>query len=553
MASPPAVTSGAGIRALLRQTPRAVQVSVGALAVMQTVAACTFAIALAQVLSRLVLVGVLPVAWLVTALVCLLARCTVAYGMRLLCQGYAADVVHRSRQDLTESVLQMGTVALSRHRSGDIAVLDTELVRLYPVYARYLPASALCVTAAVLVPPVIAVLDLATGLIVLFALPAAVFFLFLAGTVTAAAVEEQWRSHLLLGARLVDIVRNIVTIDAFGRTSRYRAVFAATTSRHAKVSGRVLRAAFLNSFVLEAAAILSTALAAVWIGVRLFGGTAELAPTMAALILVGEVFLPLRALGTERHVALDAVPVHEHLTRLTRLPPIRSGHTSVPAVDTVELAGCGALLESQGSLTAASTGVVSGVLTKGRPTALLGASGAGKSTLLMALAGHGDYVGSLKVGSVERADLDLRAWRAAVTYVPQQPRIVPGTVWENLRVAAPAAPARTLEQAMTLTGLDRVVAGLPAGADTWIGAGGVSLSGGETARLGLARALVGAAPVVLLDEVTAHLDEATAEDLLAVVQTVFADRVVVLATHLDRPPGWTDLRITHPSPVEVAP
>lgn len=550
MASDTAGSSGAGVRDLVRHVPRRVLVIVGILAVLQIGAACAFAIALARVLSRLVLSGDLLSAWMVGALACLLARCAVAYAMRQVCQAYAADVVHQARHSLTESVLKMGTIALSRFRSGDIAVLDTDLVRLYPVYARYLPTSVLCVTAAVIVPPVIAILDLATGLIVLFALPASVFFLFLAGTVTAAAVDEQWRSHVLLGSRLVDIVRNIDTIDSFGKVPQYRAVFATTASRHAKVSGKVLRAAFLNSFVLEAAAILSTALAAVWIGVRLFGGTAELAPTMAALILVGEIFLPLRALGAERHVALDAVPVHAELTRMTRVPLIRSGEIPVPPVEVLQLQECGAVLEGPGPASD-GPGMVSGVLRKGQPTALLGPSGAGKSTLLMALAGHGDYFGSMRVGSVERAELDLGDWRAAVGYVPQQPRIVPGTVWDNLRVALPTASARTLEKAMAETGLDRVVAALPSGADTRIGPGGVALSGGEMARLALTRALLHPASVVLLDEVTAHLDEATASALLAVVETGFADRVVVLATHLRTPPGWAELNIASKTPVGV--
>ena len=96
-----------------------------------------------------------------------------------------------------------------------------------------------------------------------------------------------------------------------------------------------------------------------------------------------------------------------------------------------------------------------------------------------------------------------------------------------------------------------MAAGLPSGSQTRIGDGGVRLSGGEIARLALARVLLGDARVVLLDEVTAHLDEATAASLTVVIENCLSDRIVLLATHLDTP-DWSELRLSVRPPVQVA-
>ena len=535
------------MQGLLRALPSATTAIVAVLELGQLIAACGFAITLASALTGLVLEHTLHQPDVLAATGFAAARGLFIWLGRAWCDRLAAERLRTARDRLTETVLDLGAIALSRTKASDLAALDAELFRLLPLYNGYLPAVVRTVAASLLIPPVVLWLDLTTGLLVVLTLPLTVLFLALVGSATAEAVARQWTSHLRLGSRLVDITRNLGVIDGHGATAVYRKVFDDSAQQHARVTTKVLRSAFMNAFVLEVAAILSTALAAVWIGARLVGGTAALAPTMAALILLGEVFTPLRTLGAQRHAAMDAVPVLEQLHRLTQLQEIRRGSRPLPRVRCLELRDCCAELGPSSTGLALATGR----LEVGAPSVLRGPSGSGKSTLLLAIAGHADYRGELVVDGIARQELDLAEWRSVVAYLPQRPRIVPGSLADNVRLNRPDADVHQVDEALRKVGLDEVAAGLPSGSQTRIGDGGVRLSGGEIARLALARVLLGDARVVLLDEVTAHLDEATAASLTVVIENCLSDRIVLLATHLDTP-DWSELRLSVRPPVQVA-
>jgi ATP-binding cassette subfamily C protein CydCD len=101
-----------------------------------------------------------------------------------------------------------------------------------------------------------------------------------------------------------------------------------------------------------------------------------------------------------------------------------------------------------------------------------------------------------------------------------------------------------MRDALVATGLGGLLAGLPDGLDTPVGAAGTSLSGGERRRLAAARALLADRDVVLLDEPTAHLDAPTAGALVRDLRTALAGRVVVCVTHDDlEEPGDTVVRL----------
>ncbi len=175
-------------------------------------------------------------------------------------------------------------------------------------------------------------------------------------------------------------------------------------------------------------------------------------------------------------------------------------------------------------------------LPPGSTLAITGANGCGKSTMLAVLARHLDpAAGRYEVDGVDVRELDLEALRALFAVVDDEPHVFASSVRENLRLARPGASDGEVDAALAAAGLSAWRRGLADGLDTRLGAGGTGVSGGERARLGIARALLSGRPVLLLDEPVAHLDHPTAESVLRDLFAASAGRTVVVVSH--RPEG----------------
>ncbi len=164
--------------------------------------------------------------------------------------------------------------------------------------------------------------------------------------------------------------------------------------------------------------------------------------------------------------------------------------------------------------------------------ALVGPSGCGKSTLLSVLLGLlRPERGSVRVGGIELAELDLDAWRARLAWVPQRPHLFNASIAENVRLGRREASDEEVWAAIADAGLADVVASLPEGLDTILGDRGAGLSAGERQRLALARAFLRDAPLLLLDEPTAGLDGHTEREIVRSIRRLARGRTVVLVAH----------------------
>jgi thiol reductant ABC exporter CydC subunit len=168
----------------------------------------------------------------------------------------------------------------------------------------------------------------------------------------------------------------------------------------------------------------------------------------------------------------------------------------------------------------------------GERVALTGESGSGKSTLVLALSGLlPAAAGVIRLGDVDVTTLTERERQQSVLLVPSAPHLFGGTVAANLRAAAVDASDRDLGRALEAVGLGAWLAGLPDGLESRLGEGGVTASGGERQRIGLARAYLSRAQLVLLDEPASHLPESDAIQALSAVLRAVPGRSAVLVSH----------------------
>lgn len=169
---------------------------------------------------------------------------------------------------------------------------------------------------------------------------------------------------------------------------------------------------------------------------------------------------------------------------------------------------------------------------RGARVALVGPSGAGKSTTLALIERFYDPTsGAVLLGGDDVRTLDRGALRAQLGYVEQDAPTLAGTIGENLRLASPEASDADCERVLRAVNLGEVLERSPLGVDAPVGESGVMLSGGERQRLAIARALLAAPPILLLDESTSSLDGLNEQRMRDAIDAVAAGRTLVVIAH----------------------
>jgi ATP-binding cassette subfamily C protein CydD len=163
---------------------------------------------------------------------------------------------------------------------------------------------------------------------------------------------------------------------------------------------------------------------------------------------------------------------------------------------------------------------------------LTGPSGSGKSSVIELLLGFvRPTEGRILVNGHDIADIVPEALTRLTAWIGQKPTLFAGTIRENIAFARPEATQAEIDEAARLARISDFADALPHGLDTVIGEGGFGLSGGQAQRVAIGRAFLKNAPLLLLDEPTAHLDPATEADVLSSLKRLALGRTVVMASH----------------------
>lgn len=332
-------------------------------------------------------------------------------------------------------------------------------------------------------------------------------------------------------ADIVDTVQGLRELTVFGAMDRQRAHLAARTRQLGRAQRDNAARAGLETALIDA--LLAVAGVGGLLVVADGVGTGRLDPALApiAVVLAGTVLGPAAqaALLFKQAGVLRAAA--DRIDTLLRAPaPVTAPTAPLPAPAGGEVA-----FDDVHFGYLPGRPVLSGVsftIRPGETVALVGASGVGKSTCVHLLLRYADpTAGRITVGGVDLRNLTDTDLRRTVTVVPQDVHLFPGSIADNIRLGRPDATGTDLRRAADTAQVSAFADELPSGLETPVGERGGALSGGQRARVAVARALLTEAPILVLDEAVANLDARTERDLAEALDAARAGRTTLVIAH----------------------
>jgi thiol reductant ABC exporter CydD subunit/thiol reductant ABC exporter CydC subunit len=448
-------------------------------------------------------------------------RAVAGWASRTVAARAAAGAKEELRGRLLATAVDNGPEWTAEHHPAAVTALATTgLDALDDYFTRFLPALVGALVTVPLVGLVVLLADWRSAVLIAVTVPLIPLFAALIGRFTQDRTRAAADAGARLAAHLLELLRALPVLTAFGRAAAQERVVGDLSERHRRATGTTLRVAFASAFALDLIATLSVALVAVDVGLRLLAADLGFGTALLVLILAPECYLPLRAVGAAYHASEDGLEAVRRVATVVGAEgrPVPEGVRPDCLRHQLDITGLRVRRRDRDAPDGLTTHVEAGRITR-----LDSPSGAGKSTTFAVLLGFTRPTGgTVTVDGVDLSTLDTEHWRRQVAWLPQQPRFAAATVIEELRLAVSDTHPPSERDLAELAGhlLHRPVD---------------ELSSGERQRVALARALLRlrhGSWLLLADEPTAHLDHATAARVTTAIETAAdAGAAVLLATH----------------------
>ncbi|GAA3359016.1 ABC transporter ATP-binding protein [Saccharopolyspora gregorii] len=506
--------------------------------------------------------GILPrnpgvVLWLALA-VALVA--VLEAGMSLLQRWYSAKLgeglIYDLRSEVFDHVQRMPVAFFVRAQTGSlVSRLNTDVIGAQRALTSTLSSVVSNVLSLVLVLATMFTLSWQITLIALALLPLFLLPVRWVGRRLQRITREQMKTDAELSSLMTERfgVGGAMLAKLYGRADEEAGMFS---SRAARVRDLGVVSAMYSRVFFVALTLLASLATAVVYGLGgglVISGAFELGTLVALATLLSRLYGPLTALSNVHVDVMTALVSFDRVFEVLDLRPMVEEKPDAVVLDSrtepaaVEFDGVSFRYPASAEVSLASLESVarpenapahevlhdiSFRAEPGQTIALVGHSGAGKTTITH-LAGRLYDVdsGSVRVGGHDVRDVALRSLYSTVGVVTQDAHLFHDTIRANLAYARPGASDADLLAALRTAQLQDLVADLPDGLDTVVGDRGYRLSGGEKQRLAIARLLLKAPPVVVLDEATAHLDSESEAAVQRALSTALAGRTALVIAH----------------------
>jgi ATP-binding cassette, subfamily B, bacterial len=473
---------------------------------------------------------------------------------RLLSSQVGEGLIYDLRTKVFAHVQQMPLAFFTRTQTGAlVSRLNTDVIGAQQAFTSTLSSVVSNVIGLVLVLVTMLILSWQVTLAALVLTPLFLLPARWVGRRLQVITREAMQLNASMSTTMTERfnVSGALLVKLFGRLDDESGAFADKAARVRDIGikqamyGRV----FFTSLALVAS--LATALIYGLGGLLAIDGSVGVGTLVALTALLGRLYGPLTALSNVQVDVMTALVSFERVFEVLDLPPMiddKPGAVALPrGGNDVELRGVSfryptadevslASLESVAVLDQAPSQQVlrdvSFTVPAGTMTALVGPSGAGKTTITSLVGRLYDTIeGSVRVGGHDVRDVTLGSLHEVVGVVTQDAHMFHETIRTNLLYARPDATDAELVEALRAAQIWELVASLPDGLDTTVGDRGYRLSGGEKQRLAIARLLLKAPDVVVLDEATAHLDSESEVAVQRALKIALEGRTSLVIAH----------------------
>ncbi|MEU8402731.1 ABC transporter ATP-binding protein [Nonomuraea sp. NPDC048892] len=504
--------------------------------------------------------GILPkrptvIVWLAVAIA---ALALVDAGLTLAQRWFSARIgeglIYDLRTEVFDHVQRMPVAFFMRAQTGAlVSRLNTDVIGAQRALTSTLSSVVANVVSLVLVLGAMLALSWQVTLVALVLLPIFIVPAKYVGRRMSALTREQMQLDAEMSSVTTERfnVAGATVAKLYGRPEDDAAVFGARAARVRDVGVTVGMYGTVFRVALGLIAALATALVYGIGGVLSVSGAFELGTLVALAALLMRLYGPLTSLSNVHVDVMTALVSFDRVFEILDLKPMvaeRPGAVQVPegpvtidfddvrfrypAAEEVSLASLESVARQD---TGPSHPVLEGVSFTARPgqlIALVGHSGAGKTTITSLVSRLYDVnEGAVRINGLDVRDATLGSLRDTVGVVMQDAHLYHDTIAANLRYARPEASDEEIWQALDAAQIGPLIAGLPDGLETVVGDRGYRLSGGEKQRLALARLLLKAPRVVVLDEATAHLDSESEAAVQVALKTALEGRTSLVIAH----------------------
>ena len=463
----------------------------------------------------------------------MMIKSVLSFGAHAYVAFTIAKVVSVMRANLVRQMLNARWSYFADQRSGRIAnSISNDATRAGGAYQRsarfvaFVVQALFYVIAALLISRELAIIGILVGLILVVSLGWLI-------KISRKAGYKQTDSTSDLVTYVSDTMNNMKPLKAMERQAPFLELFSRQIRTLRKSLVRQSLAKFGRSYGHEG-------LVALFIGIAVYIATKQFNTPLSELVVAGIIFFQVTTLISRLQATLqDAAELESAFWRLdnmlksTAAAAETNPGTLTPSLET-------SAIFSKVSFAHGDTPVVNDVdveFPAKQITVLQGGSGAGKTTIIDLLIGlHRPVEGTIYLDGVPLSDIDLKAWRRMIGYVPQELSLFHGTIRENITLGDETLSDAQVANAVKRAGAAGFIDRLPEGVETIAGEMGAKLSGGQRQRIALARALVTEPALLILDEVTSALDPETEREIVANIKELTRDYTIITVTHR---PAWT--------------